>query len=278
VSALGARLTTVDASVAANATALGAQIAATNAAIVTVASALSVQLSAVNASSVGLVNNIDLLNRSIFATQSVASLALGRAAITALITASLTFNFTVGNGALNVGPTDALNARSVVTMASAPAGVQLWTVPATGPYVFVLAGASGGLSFDGYTSNNYPGGGRIGYATVNLTRGQIIGVVVGQAGVSSTPFNSGSLVLTQHKCQQGVEEAAPWSTTSRRQPFCWPLAVVAVPNRQLIVTVAPLMLPRLRTHGTTHPLVQLPAFQVFRPAPAPFAALLEPVR
>ena len=59
-------------------------------------------------------------------------------------------------------------------------GIQLWTVPATGTYTIVVAGAKGG------DSNGVSGGyGRIVQATFSLTQGEVIQIVVGQMGTST---------------------------------------------------------------------------------------------
>ena len=56
-------------------------------------------------------------------------------------------------------------------------GYQLWTVPDTGSYTIVAAGAKGG------NANSYTGGnGRIVQATFSLTKAQVIKIVVGQPG------------------------------------------------------------------------------------------------
>jgi hypothetical protein len=56
-------------------------------------------------------------------------------------------------------------------------GIQLWTVPYTGSYLIKIAGASGG------TANGYRGGyGRIISTSISLTQGQVIKILVGQAG------------------------------------------------------------------------------------------------
>jgi hypothetical protein len=166
VAQLAIRASALDAAIAGNASALSAVLLGTQAA---------------------LAGNISALNRSISDAQAASSGAQSRVDVMTSITTNTALTFTSGNGAQNVGPTNTFNARNV-RMAGTPAGVQLWTVPATGPYTFVLAGAPGGstsipdsgkgiLQFDG-------GAGRIGSATLNLTRGQTVGVLVGQAGTS----------------------------------------------------------------------------------------------
>lgn len=57
-------------------------------------------------------------------------------------------------------------------------GIQLWTVPVTGNYTITTAGAKGGDAVSGYVG----GRGRIITSTIALTRGQIIKILVGQAG------------------------------------------------------------------------------------------------
>ena len=59
-------------------------------------------------------------------------------------------------------------------------GIQQWTVPSTGTYTIVAAGAKGG------DSNGVRGGyGRIVQATFSLTQNQVIQIVVGQMGTST---------------------------------------------------------------------------------------------
>jgi hypothetical protein len=57
-------------------------------------------------------------------------------------------------------------------------GIQLWKVPATGNYSFIVAGAGGAPSSGG-------GRGYIITATLNLTQGQVLKILVGQTGLSS---------------------------------------------------------------------------------------------
>lgn len=59
-------------------------------------------------------------------------------------------------------------------------GIQYWTVPATGSYQIVAAGAQGGNS-----GANLGGKGVVETSTVSLTEGQIIRILVGQKGGSS---------------------------------------------------------------------------------------------
>lgn len=62
--------------------------------------------------------------------------------------------------------------------------VQSWTVPATGPYKIECWGAEGGkaVSFPAVT----PGKGAYRYGTVDLTAGEVIKIIVGQAGIGNT--------------------------------------------------------------------------------------------
>jgi hypothetical protein len=67
-------------------------------------------------------------------------------------------------------------------------GIQLWTVPATGSYTFEVAGAQSG-DFNG---NPAPGYGRKISGTYSLSKGTILKIIVGQAGlVGSSGYNFG---------------------------------------------------------------------------------------
>jgi hypothetical protein len=57
-------------------------------------------------------------------------------------------------------------------------GYQLWTVPTTRTYTVIVAGATG--------SGTYSGLGRIIQATLALTQGQILKILVGQSGIAGT--------------------------------------------------------------------------------------------
>jgi hypothetical protein len=69
-------------------------------------------------------------------------------------------------------------------------GIQLWTVPATGSYTLTVAGAKGGDCPKPAPSTwnySYVGGnGRIVTGTTNLTQGQVLQIVTGQIGITST--------------------------------------------------------------------------------------------
>lgn len=65
------------------------------------------------------------------------------------------------------------------------AGVQYWTVPASGCYQFTVAGAPGAAQ------SQVAGSGALVRATLCLTSGQVIKILVGQAGGSSTSGGGG---------------------------------------------------------------------------------------
>lgn len=69
-------------------------------------------------------------------------------------------------------------------------GIQRWTVPATGSYRFTAKGASGGNAYTGY---GYGAGGRGAQmvSTINLTKGDIIQILVGQMGYDGTGTTCG---------------------------------------------------------------------------------------
>jgi hypothetical protein len=77
-------------------------------------------------------------------------------------------------------------------------GVQAWTVPQSGSYTIVAAGAVGAAGYAG------SGGlGAVETGTVNLTQGQSIAIIVGQAGTLATGYDlnggggGGSFVVNQ---------------------------------------------------------------------------------
>ena len=63
-------------------------------------------------------------------------------------------------------------------------GIQMWTVPITGPYTIAAYGAEGGTGFHYATTTNGAAGGKgaIITGTFNLTSGDILWIVVGQKG------------------------------------------------------------------------------------------------
>ena len=65
-------------------------------------------------------------------------------------------------------------------------GIQLWTVPATGTYQIIAAGANGGNN----AANTNGGRGIIVSTTVSLTSGQIIKILVGQRGARGGGINA----------------------------------------------------------------------------------------
>jgi hypothetical protein len=67
-------------------------------------------------------------------------------------------------------------------------GIQEWKVPATGSYTIQVAGASGASG----TNNTYPGGtGTIMTGTFSLTEGEVLKILVGQAGFASGSYAGG---------------------------------------------------------------------------------------
>lgn len=60
-------------------------------------------------------------------------------------------------------------------------GIQIWTVPKTSVFTFVIAGAAGGSS----TQNAFRGKGRVVSGSVQLTQGDKLYIVVGQLGDSA---------------------------------------------------------------------------------------------
>jgi hypothetical protein len=77
---------------------------------------------------------------------------------------------------------------SLAGLVTVGGGIQNFTVPTTGTYVFETVGAGGG-SATSYTS--YPGRGAVMNGTISLTAGQVIQILVGQKGVSGTTEGGG---------------------------------------------------------------------------------------
>lgn len=75
---------------------------------------------------------------------------------------------------------------------NAVSGIQYWTVPTTGSYSFTVRGARGGSGYTSGSANN-----RSGYpaeinATLTLTEGDILHILVGQNGQDGTNASCGS--------------------------------------------------------------------------------------
>ncbi len=68
-------------------------------------------------------------------------------------------------------------------------GSQLWTVPISGNYTFIVAGAGGSYTFNPYgTAYNITSYGAVGTVTLSLTAADVIQILVGQSGL---PFVQG---------------------------------------------------------------------------------------
>jgi hypothetical protein len=104
---------------------------------------------------------------------------------------TMTFPFTF----TNMGATGAAGPTSVTYGASGPSGlvlsggIQYWTVPASQNYSFTVAGA--GSANPSSQNSVKVGSGVVLSATYSLTRGQILAILVGQAGTSGNACNSG---------------------------------------------------------------------------------------
>jgi hypothetical protein len=72
-------------------------------------------------------------------------------------------------------------------------GSQLWTVPESGNYTFIVAGAGGSYTFNPYgTAYNITSYGAVGRVTLSLTKSDIIQILVGQSGLSFSPGDKSS--------------------------------------------------------------------------------------
>ena len=106
--------------------------------------------------------------------------------------AATIYSFTTASATGPTGPTQSqmttayagTTLAGAVTESSTP-GIQLWTVPASGNYTIVAAGAKGG------NGNGTTGGsGALIQGDFNLTQGTVIAILVGQAGTNG-PSNVG---------------------------------------------------------------------------------------
>jgi hypothetical protein len=93
----------------------------------------------------------------------------------------VTYSFTTGGNTGMNGPSQAqINAAYLGTTlqgsVNVSGGIQSFTIPATGPYRIIAAGAGGG------DANQYGGRGRIVQGDIILTQGTVIQVLVGQKG------------------------------------------------------------------------------------------------
>jgi hypothetical protein len=96
---------------------------------------------------------------------------------------TITYSFTTAGATGSVGPTqtqiNTAYSASNLSMVICPAGVQSWTVPNSGLYLIDCVGASGGNA----PSYNRTGGlGARMQGQFNLIAGQVLQIVVGQAG------------------------------------------------------------------------------------------------
>ncbi|MCV6608788.1 MAG: glycine-rich protein, partial [Campylobacterales bacterium] len=104
------------------------------------------------------------------------------------------YNFSNGGASGNEGPTqDQVNtAYSGTTLDSQVTintqGIQEWTVPQTGTYSIKVAGARGGGSYPSalFSDSVRNGFGAVIYATVSLTQGDVLKILVGQVGTNGS--------------------------------------------------------------------------------------------
>ena len=111
------------------------------------------------------------------------------------VNAQTSYTFTNAGATGNTGPTQpqittAYLATNLNGLVTASAGIQSWTVPATGSYVIDAYGAEGGFS-----SGNVQGGlgARI-TGTLTLTGGQVLKILVGQTVNGSNHGGGGTFV------------------------------------------------------------------------------------
>ena len=120
--------------------------------------------------------------------------------------AATTYSFTNAGATGRYGPTQAqvTSAYTSTTLSGAVTvtsqGIQDWTVPATGRYSIQAVGAAGG-------GDNAGRGASI-YGEFSLTQGNVIRVVVGQRGISSSNFSGG-----------GGGGSFVWLSTSTAEPL-----------------------------------------------------------
>ena len=95
-----------------------------------------------------------------------------------------TFTFTNLGATGQTGPTsNSYSTQPSAGTLTVTSGYQYWTVPITGTYTLIAAGAAGGSAY--YSNGNgYAGGGVIVSNTMTLTAGQQIIVLVGQKGLT----------------------------------------------------------------------------------------------
>ncbi|KAH3743655.1 TNF receptor-associated factor 5 [Pelomyxa schiedti] len=92
--------------------------------------------------------------------------------------------FTTLNGALNTGPTIVDYTSPLQRGVTLSRGIQRWVVPLSGTFKITAVGASGG---SGGSGGSDAGLGAVVTSVVELTRGQVLNILVGQPGVSAEP-------------------------------------------------------------------------------------------
>ena len=123
------------------------------------------------------------------------SLCIGLTSLLSSLMHANTFIFTSAGSTGREGPTQAqvdanysgTNLAGAVTINTQ--GIQEWIVPADGNYTIEARGASGG---DSSISNNSTGGrGKIASGTFELSKDEVIKILVGQSGEDSSEAASG---------------------------------------------------------------------------------------
>lgn len=123
-----------------------------------------------------------------------ACLALSFLNLPHAIAASVDYAFTNATATGANGPTQsnvnaAYSGTPLASSVTVVGGFQKWTVPTTGTYTFIVAGAAGGPSV---SATSYRGGrGAVVTATKNLTQGQVLTILVGQSGDGTGSSGSG---------------------------------------------------------------------------------------
>jgi hypothetical protein len=104
---------------------------------------------------------------------------------------AITYSFTNCNASGQNGPSQAqvntaYSGSNLQGSVTSVGGIQNWTVPTTGSYSLVAAGASGG------NANSFGGRGAVISGVMNLTAGTVLKVLVGQMGVCTNTANQSS--------------------------------------------------------------------------------------
>ena len=152
-------------------------------------SGLPITINASTQLSSTVVNNLSKYTSYIFTVTPYNNAGVAGTAATITTVTGFIYTFTNMNKTGNTGPTSITYASNPPSAFTLTSGIQYWTVPATGTYTIIAAGAAGGNSSIVYVY--YEGGyGAILSNSVSLTSGQIISILVGQKGSSTSTGGS----------------------------------------------------------------------------------------